>query len=93
VSERIAIRLLANLNIIARIDIPARDDAVDLRRDVAVAEVEFGLSETSLGGFELGRSLLDGGGVRRKLGEYAVDVALIFRTPPASSSGSGCRTG
>ena len=86
-------QILADLNIIARIDIPARDDTVDLRGDVAVAEIQLGLSEISLGGFELGLGLLDGGGVRRELGEDAVDVALDFRSPRASASGSGCRNG
>ncbi len=74
-SERIAIRALADLDIVARIDVSARDDAVDLRDDVAVAKIELGLGEIALGGFELGLGLLDGGRLRRQPGERAVDVA------------------
>ena len=86
-SERIAIRALADLDIVAGIDVAARDDAVDLRDDVAVAKVQLGLSQIALGGFELGLGLLDGGRVRREPGEDAVDVAPDFRSLRASASG------
>ena len=72
---------LADLHVVARIDVSARDDAVDLRDDVAIAQIELGLIEIALGGLELGLGLLDGRRVRRQPGEGAVDVALIrFRT-------------
>ena len=70
-------QILANLNVIARIDVPARDDAVDLRDDVTITKVQFGLSEIAVGGFELGLGLLDGRSLGRELGEIAVDVALF----------------
>lgn len=54
---------LADLNIVARIDISARDGAVDLRDAVAMAKVELGQSEIALGGLGLGLGLLD----RRRL--------------------------
>ena len=69
---------LADLDIVARIDVSARDDAIDLRDDVAVAQVEFGLGEIALGGFELGLGLLDVRRVGRQPSEGAVDVALFF---------------
>ena len=84
---------LADLNVIARIDVAARDDAVDLRDDVAIAKIQFGLGEIAFGGFELGLGLLDGRRLGREPGERAVDVALSFRTPRASASGSGRRNG
>ena len=66
------------MDVIARIDVPARDDAVDLRDDVAIAKIEFGLSELAFGEFELGLGLLDGRRLGRQPGERAVDVALFF---------------
>ena len=75
-SERIAIRALPDLNIIAGIDIAAGDDAVDFSDDVAIAKVEFSLSEIALGGFEVGFGLLDGRRLRRQLRERAVDIAF-----------------
>ena len=79
---------LADLDIVARIDVSARDDAVDLRDDVAVAEVEFGLVEIALGDLELGLGLLDVRRVRRQPGEDAVDVAFFFELRRASASAS-----
>ena len=49
---------LANLDIVARIDVSARDDPVDLGDDIAVAEIKLGLGEIALGDLE-GLSLLD----------------------------------
>ena len=69
---------LANLDIVARIDIPARDDTIDLRDDVAVSEIELRLGEIALRDLELGLRLLDVRGVRRQPGEGAVDVALLL---------------
>ena len=46
-------QILPDLHIVARIDVSARDDAVDLRDDVAVAKVQFGLSEIALGGLRV----------------------------------------
>jgi hypothetical protein len=69
-------QVLPDLNIIARIDISARDDAVDLRDDVAIAKVQFGHSQITLGGREFGFGLLDGRRLRRQLSERAVDVAF-----------------
>ena len=70
-------QILADLDVVARIDVSARDDAVDLRDDVAVAKIELGLGEIALGDFELGLGLLDGRRVGRQPGEGAIDVALI----------------
>src|SRR5215831_2310792 len=67
---------LSDLNIIARIDIPARDDAVNLRDNVTIAKVEFGQSEVALGGPEFSLGLLDRRRFRRQPIERAVDVAL-----------------
>ena len=60
--------ILADLDIIARIDVSARDDAVDLRDDVAIAKIELGLGEIALGGLELGLGLLDGRRLRPPAG-------------------------
>jgi hypothetical protein len=67
---------LPDLNIVARIDISARDDAIDLRRDVAITKVQLGHSEIAVGGFELGLGLLDGRRRRRQASERTVDVAF-----------------
>ncbi len=69
---------LANLHIVARVDVSACDDPIDLRDDVAVAEIEFGLVEIALGDFELGLGLLDVRRVGREPGESAIDVAFLF---------------
>ena len=69
---------LANLHIVARIDVSARDDPIDLRDDVAVAEIEFRLVEIALGDLKLGLGLLDVRRVRRQPSEGAVDVAFLF---------------
>jgi hypothetical protein len=63
------------LNVIARIDVPARDDAVDLRDDVTITKIQFGLSEIAVGGFEFSLGLLDGRSLGRELSKIAVDVA------------------
>jgi hypothetical protein len=68
---------LPDLDIVARVDVPARDDAIDLRNDVAVAKIELGLGEIALGGFEPGFGLLDRGRIRREPGERAVDVTRV----------------
>jgi hypothetical protein len=65
------------LNVISRIDVPTRDDAVYLGDDVAITKIQFGLSEIAFGGFELGLGLLDGRSLGRELSEIAVDVALF----------------
>jgi hypothetical protein len=59
------------LNVIARIDVPARDDAVDLRDDVTITKIQFGLSEIAVGGFEFSRGLLDGRSPGRELSKIA----------------------
>ena len=71
-------QVLADLNIVAGIDVAARDDAVDLRCDIAVTKIQLGLREIALGGFEFRLGLLDGRGIGRELGERAVDVAQFF---------------
>ena len=45
-------QILPNLHIIARIDISASHDAVNLSDNVAVTKVEFCLNEISVGGFD-----------------------------------------
>ena len=70
--------VLADLNIVARIDVAPRDDAVDLGDDVAVTQVQFGLREVALRGFEFRLGLLDGRSVGRVLGERSVDVAQFI---------------
>ena len=67
---------LSDLNVITRIDVSARDDAVDVCDDVTIAKVEFSQSEVALGGFEFGLGLLDGRRFRRQPIERAVDIAL-----------------
>ena len=57
---------LADLYVVARIDVAARNDAIDLGDDVAVAEIELRLVEIALGGLELGLGLLE---VRRVGGQ------------------------
>jgi hypothetical protein len=49
------------LNVVAGIDVPARDDAVNLRDDITITKVQFGLSEIAVGGLELGRVCLTAG--------------------------------
>jgi hypothetical protein len=71
-------QVLADLNIIARIDLPARHDAIDLRDDAAIAKVQFSLGEFLLGHVELGLGLLNSRSLRCDLGEDAVDVAGFF---------------
>ena len=71
-------QILANLNVIARINVPARDDAVNLRDDVTITKVQFGLSEIAVGDFEFSLGLLDSRSLGRELSKIAVDVALFF---------------
>ena len=71
-------QILANLNVVSRIDIPARHDAVDLRDDVAITKVQFGFREFPLGDLDFGLGLLDSRSLLRELGEDAVDIALFF---------------
>jgi hypothetical protein len=68
---------LPDLNVIAGIDVSARDDAVDLRDDVTIAKVEFSQSEVALGGFQFSLGLLDRWRFRRQPIERAVDVAFV----------------
>ena len=70
-------QVLPDLHVIARIDISARHDAINLGDDVTVTKVELGLNEIAVGGFELRLRLLDGRCIRRQSGERAVDIALI----------------
>jgi hypothetical protein len=67
------------LNVIARIDIPARHDAVNLREDVAKAKIQFGLGELAFGEFELALGLLDGWSLGYEPGKGTIDVALFFK--------------
>jgi hypothetical protein len=71
---------LANLHIVARIDVSASDDAIDLGDDVAIAQIELGLVEIALGDLELGLGLLDVRRVGRQPSEGAIDVAFLART-------------
>ena len=71
-------QVLADLNIVARIDVAPRDDAVDLRDDVGVAKIQFGLREIAPGGFEFRLGLLDGRGIGRIASERGVDVAQFI---------------
>jgi len=70
-------QILANLDVIARIDIPARDNAINVGRDVAVTKIQFGLSEIASGDLELGLGLLDGRRLCRELSEIAIDVTVF----------------
>src|SRR6516162_6960602 len=70
-------QILANLHVISRVDVPARNDAVNLCDDVTITKIQFGLSEIAFGGFELGFGLLDGRSLGRDLSEIAVDVAVF----------------
>ena len=69
---------LADLHIVARIDVSARNDAIDLRDDVAVAQIELGLVEIALGDLKLGLGLLDVRRVGRQPGEGGIDVAFFL---------------
>jgi hypothetical protein len=71
-------QVLADLNIVARIDVAPRDDAVYLRRDVTVTKIQFSLREVPFGGFEFSLGLLDRGCVCRVPRERDVDVAQFF---------------
>jgi hypothetical protein len=66
------------LHVIAGIDVPARDDAVNLGDDVTIAKVQLSLSELLVGGLEFSLGLFDGRSVHRKSIERAVNVALSF---------------
>lgn len=68
---------LADLNVVARIDVSPRDDAVDLGDHVAIPQVEFGLSEIAVGGLDLGLGLFDVRRFRGQPSEGVVDVALL----------------
>ena len=72
-------QILADLNVIARIDVPARHDAVNLRDDVAKTKIKFRLGELAFGEFELGFGLLDGRSLGHEPGERTIDVALSFK--------------
>ena len=76
VSERTAIRACPGGDVVAGVDIPAGHDAVDLARDVAVAEVQLRLGEVAPGLEELALGLPD----RRRLGhepfQDPIDVPL-----------------
>jgi hypothetical protein len=67
---------LPGLHIVARIDVSARHNAINIRDDIAVTKVELGLNEIAFGGFELGFRLLDGRRIVRISGQRAVDIAL-----------------
>jgi hypothetical protein len=67
---------LSDLNIVARIDISAGDDAIDLRNDVAIPKVELGQNEVALGRFDFSVGLFDGGCIRDQPSEGAVNIAL-----------------
>jgi hypothetical protein len=67
---------LPDLNIVARIDISSRHDPVDLRDDVALTKVEFGLSKIPIGRFEFCLGLLDPRCVLRQPSEHAVYIPL-----------------
>ena len=69
---------LANLNVIARIDVSARDDPIDLRDDVTILQVELGLGEIALGDLKLSLGLLDVRRGRRQPSEGGIDVAFFF---------------
>ena len=69
---------LPDLDIVARINFAAGDDAVDLRVHRRAARSQPSLREIVPGGLELRLGLLDGRGVGRELGERAVDVAQFL---------------
>ncbi len=71
--------LLARLNVVARIDVAAADDAVDFGKDAAIAEIEIGLIEVALGLQDLGLGLLDGGRLADDLFVDAIDVPAADR--------------
>ena len=71
-------QVLADLDKVARIDVAPRDDAVDVRGDVAVTKIQFGLREIALGGFKFRLGLLHGRGIGREPGERGVDVAQFI---------------
>ena len=71
-------QILTNLHVIARIDVPARHDAVNVRADVAVTQIKFSLSELAFGEFELGLGLFDGRSLGLEPSKCAVYVALFF---------------
>ena len=52
--------------------------AIDLREDIAVAEVELGLIEIAPGDLKLGFGLLDIGSAGRQPSEGAIDVAFLL---------------
>ena len=59
VSERMAISDLAGLDVVAGVDVAARDHAVDLGVHVAIAQIQFGLVQIGLGQLKLGLGLLE----------------------------------
>ena len=81
-SERIGHQTLADLHIVAGIDVSARDDPIDLREDITVAEIEFGLVEIALGDRKLGLGLLD----IRRVGREPERKSLL--TSPSFSNAS-----
>ena len=52
-------QVLADLDVVAGVDVAAGDHAVDLADDVAVAEVQLGLGQVALGLHPLGLGLSD----------------------------------
>ncbi len=67
---------LTGLHVIARVDVAARDHAIDLGKNVAVAQVQLGLFQISLGLEHLGVGLLDRRGFADELGIDAIQIAL-----------------
>jgi hypothetical protein len=72
-------QVLADLNIVARIGVAPRDDAVDLGDDVGVTEIQFRLREIAPRGFEFRFGLLNGRGIGGVTVESGVDVAQFFK--------------
>ena len=67
---------LASDHIVARIDVAAGDDAVDLGIRLCVTEVELGVVQVVLGLQQIGLGLFDGWRFFQEFGEDAVDVML-----------------
>jgi hypothetical protein len=71
-------RVLADVDILARIDVAPRDNTAELRSDIAVTESQFGLRKIAPGAFKFRLGLLDGRGIGRESGERAVDVVRFL---------------
>src|SRR5262245_59494346 len=67
---------LADLNIVAWINVSSCYDSVNLRDNVAIAKIEFGLGKIAFGRLEFCLGLLDPRRVLRQLSERTIYIAL-----------------